>query len=192
MSLMPEWQDRAPDVKLTYDDYVLFPEDGLRHELIDGEHYVTPSPNLRHQDIIGRLYLIIGNWLQGHPVGRVYFAPLDVLFSQYDVVEPDLLFVSNERSGVLAEKFIQGAPDLAVEVVSASTRHRDDTIKLRLYERFGVREYWTVDPVAESMAVYRRVNDRFVRPIILTRAAADVFRTDVLPGLDVPLARVFE
>jgi len=189
---MPESQGWGPDVKLTYDDYVLFPEDGLRHELIDGEHYVTPSPNLRHQDIIGRLHLIIGNWLQVHPVGRVYFAPLDVLFSRYDVVEPDLLFVSNARSAVLAEKYIQGAPDLAVEVASSSTRQRDDTIKLDLYERFGVSEYWTVDPVAESMTVRRRAGDRFGQPVILTRAAGDVLRTDLLPGLAVELVRVFE
>ena len=87
-----------PGLKLTYDDFLLFPDDGKRHELIDGEHYVTPSPNVRHQEILGRLHLLIGTWLQGHRVGKIFVAPLDVLFSRFDVVEPDLLYVSNERA----------------------------------------------------------------------------------------------
>src|SRR5439155_17091514 len=86
-----------PGVKLTYDDFVLFPDDGKRHELIDGEHYVTPSPNMSHQTVSGNLYLLIASWLEIHPIGRIWYAPLDVVFSQFDVVEPDLLYMSNER-----------------------------------------------------------------------------------------------
>jgi Uma2 family endonuclease len=93
-----ERQTARAAVKLTYDDFVHFPEDGRRHELIDGEHYVTPSPNTRHQGISGNLYLLIANWLEEHPIGRVFFAPLDVVLSQFDVVEPDLLYLSNERA----------------------------------------------------------------------------------------------
>jgi len=78
----------TPGVKLTYDDFVLFPDDGLRHELIDGEHYVTPSPNLKHQKVSGNLYLLIRSWLADHPVGRIFYAPLDVVISKHDVVEP--------------------------------------------------------------------------------------------------------
>src|SRR5206468_8148158 len=86
----------GPGVKLTYDDFVLFPDDGKRHELIDGEHYVTPSPNITHQRISGNLHLMIGKWLEEHPIGQVFYAPLDVIFSNFDVVEPDLLYMSNE------------------------------------------------------------------------------------------------
>src|SRR3990170_146548 len=104
-------------VKLTYDDFLLFPDDGKRHELIDGEHYVTPSPSIRHQEISGRLHLLIGAWLEEHPVGKIFFAPLDVLFSKFDVVEPDLLYVSNERAAtLLAGQHVTGAPDLVVEI----------------------------------------------------------------------------
>src|SRR5436190_22614781 len=87
-----------PDVKLTYDDFVHFPDDGLRHELIDGEHYVTPAPNMRHQAILGQLHLLIGNWLEAHPIGRVFFAPFDVVASNFDIVEPDLLYLSHDRA----------------------------------------------------------------------------------------------
>ena len=87
----------SPGLKLTYDDYLLFPEDGNKHELIDGEHYVTPPPKLGHQGISGNCHFLIRSWLNEHPVGRVYYAPVGVVFSFYDVVEPDLLYLSNER-----------------------------------------------------------------------------------------------
>ena len=117
-------------VKLTYDDFVHFPDDGKRHELIDGEHYVTPSPNIRHQGILGSLYLLIANWLEEHPIGRVFVAPLDVVLSSFDVVEPDLLYLSNERAAqVITPLHVRGVPELVVEIASKGTRKRDETIK---------------------------------------------------------------
>src|SRR5688572_27783974 len=100
-----------PDTRFTYEDFLLFPDDGKRHEIIDGEHYVTPSPNLRHQDLVGRLYLAIGNYLAQHPAtGRAFLAPFDVVFSFYDVVEPDLLFVAGDQLEILTPQNVQGAP----------------------------------------------------------------------------------
>src|SRR3954462_4761959 len=104
-------------VKLTYDDFVQFPDDGKRHELIDGEHYVTRSPNTRHQQISGRLHLLIGTWLEANPVGQVFYAPFDVVISRFDVVEPDLLYFSNERAATaLTTVHATSAPDLVVEI----------------------------------------------------------------------------
>jgi Uma2 family endonuclease len=111
--------------KLTYDDYATFPDDGLRHELIDGVHVVTPSRNLRHQVISGHLYASLHDHLRVHPVGRVFFAPLDVILSTYDVVQPDLLNVSNERGAILQD-WVRGAPDLVVEIVSPGSRRVDE------------------------------------------------------------------
>jgi Uma2 family endonuclease len=178
--------------KLTYDDFLLFPDDGKRHELIDGEHYVTPSPNIRHQEISGSLHLLIGGWLREHPVGRLFYAPLDVLFSRFDVVEPDMLYVSNERAAtLLAGQHVTGAPDIVIEIASPGTRKRDETIKRRLYERGGVVEYWVVDPDIDVIRIYRREGDRFARPLELSREAGDIITTPLLPGLEIPLARVF-
>ena len=84
----------GPGVKLTYEDYVLFPEDGKRHELIDGEHYVTPAPIRKHQAVVGNLHGLIWSYRQQRPIGRVFTAPFDVIFSEFDVVEPDLLYIS--------------------------------------------------------------------------------------------------
>ena len=112
---------RAEPVRFTYEDYLGFPDDGRRHELIDWEHLVTPAPTRRHQQLAGRLFVALANYLAAHPVGQVYVAPLDVILSDTDIVQPDLLFVSNERSDVLG-KWIHGAPDLAVEIVSPASR----------------------------------------------------------------------
>ena len=179
--------------KLTYDDFALFPDDGMRHELIDGEHYVTPSPNRKHQELIGRLHLLIAGWLQSHRVGRLYLAPFDVVISRFDVVEPDLLYMSNERAArVLTDANVQGVPELVIEVGSPSTRTRDETIKRRLYGRSGVSEYWFVDPELDAVRVYRVGSKGFEKPEELSREAGDVLSTPLLPGLELALARLFE
>jgi Uma2 family endonuclease len=181
----------AAGIKLTYDDFLHFPDDGKRHELIDGEHYVTPSPNTRHQQVSGNLHFLMRAYLEAHPGGRVFYAPFDVVFSRYDVVEPDLLYVSDERAEVLTDANVQGAPDIVIEIGSPGTRKRDETIKRRLYERGGVREYWVVDPVLDVVRVYRRGEHGFDRPRELSREAGDVLTTPLLPGLGMPLAQVF-
>jgi len=178
-------------VKLTYDDFVLFPDDGKRHELIDGEHYVTPSPNLKHQAISRNLLTSIGSYLRNHPVGRIYAAPLDVVFSHFDVVEPDLLFVAETRREVLTAANVQGSPDLVVEIGSPSTRRRDEKLKHQLYERFGVSEYWVVDPDIDVVRVFRLVDGKYLRADESSRDHGDVLTTPLVPGLDLPLSDLF-
>ena len=192
MSAMPGSDPVDParsGVKLTYDDFVLFADDGQRHELIDGEHYVTPSQNIRHQRISGNLHLLIGTWLEEHPIGQLFYAPLDVVFSNVDVVEPDLLYMSNERAAqVMTSLHVKGVPELVIEIASPGTRKRDETIASAVdaferqdrgarillkqvtdAERFGVAEYWVVDPDVDVVRVYRRDSERFDRAVELSR-----------------------
>jgi Uma2 family endonuclease len=179
-------------VKLTYDDFLLFPDDGKRHELIDGEHYVTPSPNTRHQRISGKLTWALQQHLESHPVGELFYAPLDIVLSAHDVVEPDLFYISHERAAkVLTPQHARGAPELVIEIASKGTRQRDETIKRRLYEREGVAEYWVVDPEVDAIRVYRRAGDRFDRAVELTCERNDVLTTPLLPGLEIVLTRIF-
>jgi Uma2 family endonuclease len=188
-----EMKSSAPRVKLTYEDFVLFPHDGKRHELIDGEHYVTPSPNTRHQTIVGNLHFLMREWLERQPVGKIFLSPFDVVFTQFDVVEPDLLYMSNERAAqILTAKHVRGAPEIVVEIASPGTRKRDETIKRRLYERSGVTEYWIVDPDLEVVRIYRREMDQFGRPTELANERRDLLASPVLAGLEIPLARVFQ
>ncbi len=186
-------QHRQPAVKLTYDDFVRFPDDGQRHELIDGAHHVTPSPSTRHQRISGNLHLLIGNWLEVHPIGQIFYAPYDVVLSNIDVVEPDLMYLSNERADqVLTSLHAKGVPELVIEIASKGTRRRDATTKLRLYERVGVTEYWVVEPDGGVVRVYRRTGDRFDRPVSLAREVGDVLTTTLVPGLELPLLKIFK
>jgi Uma2 family endonuclease len=182
-----------PDRRLTYDDFLLFPDDGLRHEIIDGEHYVTPSPNLRHQDLVGRLFLALGNFLAAHPgAGRLFMAPLDVVFSFYDVVEPDLLFIARDQLEIMTEKNVQGAPALVVEVLSRSTKARDERIKLQLFDRSGVREYWLVDPDRNHVTAFRREDGGTLRSVAsLGVSEHEVLTSPLLPGFSLSLADLF-
>jgi Uma2 family endonuclease len=185
----------SPAEKLTYDDFVLFPDDGKRHELINGEHFVTPSPNTKHQVVCGNLHWLLRSYLHQHPVGRVFFAPFDVVFSSFDVVEPDLLYMSHERATqILTEANVQGVPELVVEIASKSTRKRDETIKRHLYQRTGVAQYWVVDPAIEVVRIYRRADagSGFSRPIEMSREAGDTLTTPLLPGFSASLDRIFD
>src|SRR5437773_12559605 len=92
---------RTPSVKFTYEDFLNFPAAGKRHEIIDGDHYVTPWPNTKRQAIAVALTVLLGNYLKRHPLGAVFVAPFDVVFSDVDIVEPDLLYISRERAGIL-------------------------------------------------------------------------------------------
>lgn len=171
--------------RLTYEDFLLFPDDGLRHELIDGEHYVTLSPNLRHQELVGRLFLALGSFLEHRPDrGRVFLSPFDVVFSFHDVVEPDLVFVAPDQLDILTDKNIRGTPALVVEILSPSTCKRDKGIKRQLYERSGVREYWLGDPERSMITIYRRATDStFPRAAELTMVADDTLETPAAAGV---------
>ena len=181
------------DTRLTYEDFLHFPDDGMRHELIDGVHYVTPCPALQHQQLLGRLHLAVGNFLEAHPeAGQVLLSPFDTVFTPWDVVEPDLLFVAADQLSILTEPNIQGAPALVVEILSPSTRKRDLGIKRQLFDRGGVREYWVVDPKARDLAIYRRMPDHGF-PKVAQLAAADdaTLTTPLLPGFTLSLSKLF-
>jgi Uma2 family endonuclease len=175
--------------KLTYEDYLAFPEDGFRHEIIEGEHYVSPPPLVRHQRILLRVTYLIQGYLETHAIGEVLFAPVAVLLSEFNIFEPDLLYLSHERAHQLTEKNLQGAPDLVVEILSPSTKSRDKRLKREVYERTGVDEYWIVDPDLDLVDVYRRDGERLASPVQYRQD--QLLTLALLPGLEIPLEKVF-
>jgi Uma2 family endonuclease len=179
-----------PAKKLTYEDYLLIPEDGKRHEIIDGEHYVSAAPFVRHQTLIVRLTIRIGGFVEAHGLGSFLIAPTDVVLSPHDVVQPDLLFVSNERASIVEEKNIQGAPDLAIEIHSGSSRRIDRGVKKQAYEQWGVLEYWMLDPERKEAEVWERTAEGLLRQRVLL-SKKDVLTTPLLPGLEISLAEIF-
>ena len=140
----------------TWEDVLRMPDDGNRYEFIGGRLYVTPAPAIRHQRISKRLQAALMRVLEVAGYGEVFDAPcLVAIPGTGDRVQPDLLFVSDERREIIGEKQVLGAPDLVVEILSPSTAHRDRGTKLDLYARSGVRQYWIVDPVEDVVDVWR-------------------------------------
>ena len=138
--------------KFTYEDYRNTPDD-VRYELLDGELILVPAPNMFHQGISTILLRLIDTLVYLRKLGKVFHAPTDVVFSDTDTVQPDLIFISNERSHIITEQNIHGAPDLVIEILSPSTAGRDRTFKRTIFERHGVKEYWMVDPAAKNITV---------------------------------------
>ncbi len=143
----------SPRTKFTVADYMALP-DGQRYELLNGELIVAPSPSRRHQDIVLTLGPLVRQFVLERGLGWVAVAPMDVVLSGDNVVQPDILFVSNNRASILTDANVQGAPDLTVEVLSPSTAQTDRGDKMAIYGGHGVREYWIVDPAAETVEVY--------------------------------------
>lgn len=181
----------ATSTKLTYDDYMELPDDGKRYELIDGELILSPSPSARHQRVLIRLLVILNAYVGKHGIGEIFCAPLDVVLTPINVVEPDLIFISNKRTGVVVDHHIHGAPDLLIEILSDSNRRHDEIVKRVLYEHHGVDEYWIVDPDVERIRVYRRGASGYDKAIELNAESDDVLITPLFPELSIRLRDVF-
>ena len=182
-------------IPTTWEEVERMPEDGNRYEFIAGRLYVTPAPVTRHQRIVGRLFSALTRILQDAGHGEVFGAPCLVEFpGTTDRVQPDLFFVSTERRGIIARRGMIGAPDLVVEILSPSTAPRDRGVKLDLYARGGVREYWIADPERDEMEVWRFGRDpereRFTgeMPVRLGVESAGVQRAGVI-DLDAVFSR---
>ena len=187
-------QTLTPTAKLTLYDYERFPEDGQRHEIIDGVEVVTAQPVLRHQRVLRRLVRAVDTAVESKDDGgEMFFAPTGVILSPHDIVEPDLLYVSGARQAILEPKYVHGAPDLVAEVLSPSSRRTDETLKKARYELFGAIELWIVDPDADVVRVYRRerVGSGFGHPVELSAERDDVLTTPLLPALSLRLADLF-
>jgi Uma2 family endonuclease len=153
---------KAAQERVSYADLERWPEDGRRYELYDGEVFEIPAPLLIHQFVLGRLYLALAAYVQKHG-GTVFVAPVDIVLTDFDVVQPDLLLFTPEREYLLdLHKVTRYPPDLAIEILSPGTSRNDRGRKLRLFERHRVQEYWLVDPEGAAIEVYRLEGDRFV------------------------------
>ena len=176
--------------RLTYQDYLDLPESDERYELIDGELYMAPPPIPDHQGFLGELHVTLHTFVRENRLGRVYFAPIGVVLSDDDVFQPDMIFISNERLNIIKRGFVQGAPDLAVEVLSPSTARRDRILKRERYARFGVREYWIADIVARTIEVNILSGDEFTTAGVY--GEGDTLVSPLLPGFSMDVSGTFE
>jgi Uma2 family endonuclease len=172
----------------TYEDLLRFDETE-RYEIYDGKLIsMSPAPHIYHQRLLSKLNSLVLAYLQQNPVGEVFFAPVDVVFSQDNTAQPDLLFIANENAGIVKDR-VFGAPDLAAEILSPSSIHRDRYEKLEQYARFGVKEYWIIDPAYRSIEILTLRDGRYV---VHTSAVENgVVSSLVLSGFTFDVAQIF-
>jgi Uma2 family endonuclease len=173
----------------TYQDYLDLPEDGKRYEVIDGELIMAPAPDTGHQDVSGDLFVDLKIFVKKNKRGKVYCAPTAVVLNEHNVVQPDLLFISNERKHIITEKNISGAPDLIIEIVSPSSGYYDLVEKKEIYGRFGVQEYWIVDPKKQWLEIYFNEDGKFKSIQRLEKTG--IAKSLVLTGFQIELKKLF-
>ncbi len=182
-------QPEPEEIRLTYEDYLELPNDGKRYEIIEGELHVAPAPDAKiHQTVLSRLLVRLFNHVEAHDLGSVLPSPVDVVLSDYDVVQPDIVFVARERLGIVRRE-IAGPPDLAIEIISQASARLDRTVKRKLYAAHGVRYYWLVDPHVRRLEEYELVGNAYrLRSRIEGEA---IFKPALFPDLEIPFGRVW-
>ena len=175
-------------VRYTYNDYLLLPED-KRYEILDGELFVVAAPSIRHQCVSFNLEVALFQHAKNKGLGRFLHAPSDVILSEENVVQPDILFVRKDRSDVIGEANLKGAPDIVIEILSPRTQSKDLELKRKTYARFGIQEYWIVDPEAETVDILVWSEIGYVTAG--TYGRSDSLSSPLLPDLNVPLSQVF-
>jgi Uma2 family endonuclease len=184
--------------RYTYEDYIKASEEGMfltppkRYELIEGELLMAPSPVTAHQRILIKLLFEIFNFITQNSLGEVFTSPYDVVLDEYNVLQPDIIFVSKERAEIITEKNIKGAPDLVVEIISESTAYRDTIQKKRLYARFGIKEYWIVAPDDKLVEVYVLKDKEDAYSLVKIYLEDHVLESTVLKGLKIDLKKIFQ
>ena len=178
-----------PTLPMTYHEYALLPQDRNRYEVLDGELYMTPSPSLRHQRMVHRLTVILSQYVEAAGSGELLFAPLDVLLSETNIVQPDILFLGGSKIPPRAAKNIQVAPDLVIEVVSESSIEQDRVHKKRIYARHGISQYWIVDPDNRTFEVFELAGSEY--RLAGSFAGDATASSSLFPGLTIPLARLW-
>jgi Uma2 family endonuclease len=176
--------------RLTFDDLELIPEEheGERQELIDGELVVTPPPTMDHQSISPNLVYALERTVREQDLGRVYAAPTGIRFTPNNVLIPDIMYIAHNRLHIRGPKTVDAPPDLVVEILSPGTRQRDLTVKRELYARFGVQEYWIVDPDVRTVTVLALAGDKYE---LVPAGEGSMIASRVLPGIALALTDVF-
>ena len=175
--------------KHTYEDYLKTPDE-TRYELIEGGLIMTPAPIPKHQRISGMLEFELKSFVRENDLGEVFYAPIDVYLDNKNVFQPDILFISKERLNIIGEKNIEGPPCLVIEILSESTAYRDLVLKKRLYAKFGVKEYWIVDPGEELVEVYT-LKENNIYALLNTYIKEDTLSSSYLQGLKIDLRGIF-
>ena len=178
----------AQRTRITCDDFVKLPDDGKRYEVMDGDLIVSPSPVLRHQRIVGRMFRLLADHVETHDLGEVVVSPMDVVFSEDNILQPDVIYLKKGRAQEPDDR-IRCVPDLVVEVLSESASPAELQRKADIYARFGVPHYWTFSPLNETAILYRLVEAKYERAGLYQ--GQDTFEAEAFPDLTIDLSKIW-
>jgi Uma2 family endonuclease len=186
--ITPPKKSKTPKL-LTYTDYArLTPPDSGNYELHQGKIIHMPSPLFYHQDILTQLILLLGSFVKKNQLGKVVVAPMDVILTPNDIVQPDILFISNERLHIIDGQ-VKGAPDLVVEILSEGNTAKEMSYKKHIFESTGVKEYWLINPMKKTLTQYNNVEGEFF-PIHVFNTEG-VLNALVLEGFSLKVGDIF-
>ena len=177
----------SPTTKYSYREYQYFPDNGMRHEIVDGDHYMSPAPSTKHQTVSRRIQFQLYAQIELKGLGQVFDAPTDVELSPHDIVQPDLLVVLQKNLRIVSTKRIRGVPDLIIEILSDSNPDHDRVLKLEMYQRAGLPEYWIVDPEEEFVEAYVLAEGR----LKLVGTHRESIQVATMSGFEVDLKQVW-
>ncbi len=175
--------------KLDYEDLVRLPKDGKIHEIVDGVHFNHPAPSIKHQLISANLDLIVLPHVRKGRLGVWLDSPVDVILGEFDIVQPDKVFVTSARAGMISTLNIRGVPDLVVEITSPGDPGYDRETKMALYSHHGLQNYWIVDTQLDVLEVYRHVGPGM--DLFGKYRGTDFFEPELFPGLAIPMVDLF-
>lgn len=190
MSEKKDWADKIKERQVTYDMYAEMPEDGARYEILDGSlELMSPGPSPSHQAVSRELaYLLMQSCRSDYVL---FHAPLDVILDQTNVLQPDILMVHRSRLPIVTKRGVEGAPDLVVEILSPGSRGRDKVVKMEIYARHGVPEYWIVDTASRTLEQFRMANGGYYYVLHNLFEGEDLVSSDKLPCVAFNVSHIF-
>lgn len=174
----------------TYDEYLNLPVDLNIYEIIQGELYMTPAPSTKHQRISKNLFRALDQYIIRQHSGEIFYSPIDVVLDSLNVVQPDIIFISKENLHIIAEKNIQGSPDLVIEILSPGTIQKDRIFKMRIYAKFGVMHLWILDPDNQTIEAFE-LNEKKTYSLITALSGKESFQPSLFPNLTIYLEKVW-
>lgn len=182
-------QSLSSPILFTYEDYCNLPADN-RYEIIEGEIYMVPAPVPFHQRVSRRIHSKLERFVEENELGETFYSPIDVVYSDTNIVQPDIVYIAKENASIIGEKYIDGAPDLVIEILSPSTEQKDRTMKLKLYSKFGVKEYWIVSPQGRTIEKYTQLEETL--QLSETFTIQQTMHSGLFPGLGIELEDIFK
>lgn len=179
----------SEQIALTYEDYLTLPQDGKRYEVIEGELYMAPAPTTRHQRAIMRFIRILDQHIRDNDLGELFVSPIDVKLSRTTVIQPDIVYVSKNRSAIVTEDNIQGPPDLVIEVISPSSADVDRGLKKKVYARYKIPHYLILDFDHQTLEAYQLRGKSY--RLVDDLSGDATFAPRLFPGLKIKLADVW-